>query len=45
LLNRLLKIWNVLIGLILSPFYVLEERERERKLRERIERLRRKETR
>jgi len=41
-LNRLSKIKNGLIGLMLAPFYFLEERERDRKLRERIDRLERK---
>jgi hypothetical protein len=34
---------NALVGLLLAPFYAVEEREREKKLRERLARLEEKE--
>jgi hypothetical protein len=37
------KFKNALIGLLLAPFYMFEERERDRKLRERLRRLEEKE--
>ena len=37
------KIKNAFVGLLLAPFYAVEERERERKLRERLARLEEKE--
>lgn len=43
-MNQLSKLRNILLGLLLAPFYLLEERERERKLRERLARLERKDT-
>jgi hypothetical protein len=33
------KVTNALLGLLLTPFYMLEERERDKKLRERLSRL------
>jgi hypothetical protein len=41
-MNQLSKITNILIGLLLAPFYELERRERDRILRERLARLERK---
>jgi hypothetical protein len=38
-MSRLSKVKNDLLGLLLAPFYVFEEREREKKLRERLARL------
>jgi hypothetical protein len=42
-MSRLWKLKNALIGLLLAPFYMFEERERDRKLRERLRRLEEKE--
>lgn len=42
-MSWLSKFKNALVGLALAPFYVLEERERDRKLRERLSRLEEKE--
>jgi hypothetical protein len=41
-MNQLSKLINALLGLLLAPFYPLEERERDKKLRERLARLERK---
>jgi hypothetical protein len=38
-----LKVKNAFVGLLLAPFYAVEEREREKKLRERLARLEEKE--
>ena len=38
-MSRLGKLKNALIGLLLAPLYMFEERERDRKLRERLRRL------
>jgi hypothetical protein len=38
-MSHLSKVRNALLGLLFAPFYELEERERERKLRERLSRL------
>jgi hypothetical protein len=38
-MSRLWKFKNALIGLLLAPFYMFEEKERDRKLRERLRRL------
>jgi len=43
-MNRLSKVTNALFGLLSAPFYLLEERERDKKLRERLARLERKDT-
>ena len=37
------KVKNGFVGLLLAPFYVVEEREREKKLQERLARLEEKE--
>jgi hypothetical protein len=37
------KVTNALVGLLLAPFYAVEEREREKNLRERLARLKEKE--
>jgi hypothetical protein len=42
-MNQLSKVKNALLGLLLAPFYILEERERDRKMQERIARLEEKE--
>jgi hypothetical protein len=42
-MSRLWKLKNALIGLLLAPLYMFEERERDRKLRERLRRLEEKE--
>jgi hypothetical protein len=42
-MNRLSKVKNALLGLLLAPFYIFEERERDKKLRERLNRLEEKE--
>jgi hypothetical protein len=42
-MSQLSKVKNALLGLLLAPFYVLEERDRDKKLRERIARLEEKE--
>ena len=42
-MSRRGKFKNALIGLLLAPFYMFEERERDRKLRERLRRLEEKE--
>jgi hypothetical protein len=42
-MNQLSKVKNALRGLLLAPFYILEERERNKKLQERIARLEEKE--
>jgi hypothetical protein len=42
-MNQLSKVKNALLGLLLAPFYVFEERERDKKLRERLSRLEEKE--
>jgi L-rhamnose isomerase len=38
-MNQLSKVKNALLGLLLAPFYILEERERDKKMQERIARL------
>ena len=43
-MNQLSKVVNALLGLLLAPLYLLEERERDKKLRERLARLERKDT-
>ena len=42
-MNQLSKVKNALFGLLLAPFYSLEERECNKKLQERIARLEEKE--
>jgi hypothetical protein len=42
-MNQLSKVKNALLGLLLAPFYILEERERDKKMQERITRLEEKE--
>ena len=42
-MGRNSKVKNAFVGLLLAPFYAVEEREREKKLRERIARLEEKE--
>jgi hypothetical protein len=42
-MNQLSKFKNALLGLLLAPFYIFEERERDKKLRERLNRLEEKE--
>jgi len=42
-MGQLSKVKNALLGLLLAPFYMFEEREREKKLRERLARLEEKE--
>jgi hypothetical protein len=42
-MGRNSKIKNAFVGLLLSPFYAVEERERKKKLRERLARLEEKE--
>ena len=42
-MNQLSKVKNALFGLLLAPFYIFEERERDKKLRERLNRLEEKE--
>ena len=39
LTSQLSKVKNALLGLLLAPLYTFEERERDRKLRERLARL------
>ena len=39
------KVKNAFVGFLLAPFYAVEEREREKKLRERLARLEEKEKR
>ena len=43
LTSQLSKVKNALLGLLLAPLYTFEERERDRKLRERLSRLEKKE--
>jgi hypothetical protein len=43
-MNKTSKVTSALLGLLLAPFYWLEERERDKKLRERLARLERKDT-
>ena len=38
-MNQLSKVKNAVLGLLLAPFYIFEERERDKKLRERLTRL------
>ena len=42
-MSQLSKVKNALLGLLFAPFYTLEERERDKKLRERLARLEEKE--
>ena len=44
LMNQLSKVTKALLGLLLAPFYLIEGRERDKKLRERLARLERKGT-